>query len=308
MNINDDHCLRLFEFDLNQAWKNNCSELNIKDARGKNSLCGKCDTCQIKTQLDRIKTLLLNTNHLQLIKFLFKLIKSIKTETKILEYLNDILKPVIDSKDLTYSRNSKIIPSYDRDYLKITKNVTNNTNNHNSEFDIELDKCFHWYFNSNAFIKLNFLMNLFEKCDHSVIFMCNLQISKVLEKSCSSVIECMRTSVREYLSNSEDSICDTNNESSYIEELTDRTHYDFSGESNDYYENFNSAERRTKYVDFIRQLPVYLAKTILSSFSLKTLKSCALVSKYWYNIVKEIQKDSKLNKILIDDMMVLRVS
>lgn len=56
-----------------------------------------------------------------------------------------------------------------------------------------------------------------------------------------------------------------------------------------------------------RQLPVHLSKKILNSLNRKALKQCLLVSKYWYNLVKEVFKDGNLNQVLMDDMMLLRV-
>lgn len=55
-----------------------------------------------------------------------------------------------------------------------------------------------------------------------------------------------------------------------------------------------------------RQLPVHLSKMILSSLNKKSLGSALLVSKYWYNLAREVHKASFLKKIRQDDIMLLK--
>ena len=65
--------------------------------------------------------------------------------------------------------------------------------------------------------------------------------------------------------------------------------------------------RGAKQVDFIRNLPVHLSKSILSSLEKKTLHNCLFVCKYWTNLAKEVNKEAILHKVLQDDMMLLKV-
>ena len=61
-------------------------------------------------------------------------------------------------------------------------------------------------------------------------------------------------------------------------------------------------------IDFLnRQLPVYLSKSILNSLDKKSISSCLFVCKYWCNLIKEVHKEGFLQKVLIDDMMFLKV-
>lgn len=52
---------------------------------------------------------------------------------------------------------------------------------------------------------------------------------------------------------------------------------------------------------------MHLSKKILNSLSKKQLYNCLFVCKYWCNLIKEVHKEGFLHKILIDDMMLLKV-
>jgi F-box/WD-40 domain protein 10 len=51
---------------------------------------------------------------------------------------------------------------------------------------------------------------------------------------------------------------------------------------------------------------VHLSKLILSSLNKKSLHSSLVVSKYWYQLVREVHKASFLKKIRHDDIMLLK--
>jgi hypothetical protein len=63
-----------------------------------------------------------------------------------------------------------------------------------------------------------------------------------------------------------------------------------------------------KYKDFIRQLPIYLAKSILSMLDEKTLDKCKFVSLYWKKMALEVEDEATMTKMLYDDMMLLQVN
>lgn len=67
-------------------------------------------------------------------------------------------------------------------------------------------------------------------------------------------------------------------------------------------------KRVPKYKDFIRQLPVYLAKSILNMLDTKSLEKCKLVSPYWKKMSLEVDDDATMTKMLYDDVMLLQVN
>lgn len=69
-----------------------------------------------------------------------------------------------------------------------------------------------------------------------------------------------------------------------------------------------SSKRHPKYRDFIRQLPIYLAKLILCMLDTKSLEKCKSVSTYWKKLASEVQDEALMTKMLYDDMMLLQVS
>ena len=68
-----------------------------------------------------------------------------------------------------------------------------------------------------------------------------------------------------------------------------------------------SAKRIPKYKDFIRQLPIYLAKSILSMVDQRSLEMCKLVSTYWKKMAFEVEDEALMTRMLYDDMMLLQV-
>jgi hypothetical protein len=63
-----------------------------------------------------------------------------------------------------------------------------------------------------------------------------------------------------------------------------------------------------KYKDFIRQLPIYLAKSIILLLDAKTLYKCKYVSTYWRKMVTEVEDETEMTNMLHDDMMLLQVT
>jgi hypothetical protein len=72
-------------------------------------------------------------------------------------------------------------------------------------------------------------------------------------------------------------------------------------------ERVSPSKRPTKYKDFIRELPIYLAKSILYMLDVKSLEKCKVVSIYWKKLVLEVEDEATMTKMLYDDMMLLQV-
>lgn len=68
------------------------------------------------------------------------------------------------------------------------------------------------------------------------------------------------------------------------------------------------SKRLPKYKDFVRQLPVYLAKSILSMLDEKSLYKCRYVSTFWRKMASEVEDEAAMSGLLDKDMLILQGS
>jgi hypothetical protein len=73
-------------------------------------------------------------------------------------------------------------------------------------------------------------------------------------------------------------------------------------------EQASAPKRVPKYRDFVRQLPIYLAKSILCMLDPKSLDKCKFVSLYWKKMALEVEDEATMTRMLYDDMMLLQVN
>lgn len=66
------------------------------------------------------------------------------------------------------------------------------------------------------------------------------------------------------------------------------------------------SNKNSKYVDFLRQLPVHLSKRIMNSLDSRSHMNCLLVCKYWSAIAKEVKRESYMQKQIKEDMLLLK--
>lgn len=140
-----------------------------------NVYCGKCNSCQILSNLNNLKQWFERASHVTVKKFLFGLVYRIKN-VKLLKYLNDLLSPLTECKDYIYARN-KYLPSCDEDHLK----ATNDRCLDERFVEKQIDLIWHWYVKSSYFIKLNFILSVLRKCDQAVVFLVMLKVKSILE-------------------------------------------------------------------------------------------------------------------------------
>lgn len=62
-----------------------------------------------------------------------------------------------------------------------------------------------------------------------------------------------------------------------------------------------------RYKDFIRYLPVHLAKFILSRLDKATLYNALCVSKNWRKLAEEVHKEFFVNQQLLEEVMLMQV-
>lgn len=63
----------------------------------------------------------------------------------------------------------------------------------------------------------------------------------------------------------------------------------------------------SKYKDFVRFLPVHLAKNILGFLDQSSLHNCICVSKNWRSLAEEVHKEFFVNQHLREDVMLMQV-
>jgi hypothetical protein len=110
-------------------------------------------------------------------KFLSGLVFRINN-LKIYKYLNDLLKPLTESKDFVYARN-KFVPSLKEDHLKATNNRCLDAD----YIEKQINEIWNWYSTASNFVKLNFMLSLLNKCEQATVFIVIINIQTVLESS-----------------------------------------------------------------------------------------------------------------------------
>ena len=68
------------------------------------------------------------------------------------------------------------------------------------------------------------------------------------------------------------------------------------------------SKRSPKYKDFVRQLPIYLAKSILSMLDERSLTKCKYVSTFWKKMASEVEDEAAMSGLLDKDMLILQGS
>ena len=162
-----------YNFNINFALDYTCHR-QIGDEKSIN-FCGQCNSCQIITTLNNLKQWFDRASHILLKKFLNGLINRINS-IKIYKHLNDLLKPLTESKDFIYARN-KLIPSCEEDHMK----PTNNRCLDKDYINKQITDIWTWYSSANGFIKLNFMLSLLNKCEQALLFSIILQIRSIIE-------------------------------------------------------------------------------------------------------------------------------
>ena len=162
-----------YNFNINSALDYTCHRHTDTDKSI--DFCGKCNSCQIVTQLNNLKQWFDRASHILVKKFLSGLVMRINN-LKIYKYLNDLLKPLTESKDFVYARN-KFVPSCDQDHLKATNNRCLDAD----YVEKQIDHIWSWYSVASNYVKLNFMLSLLNKCEQATVFIVIVNIQAVLD-------------------------------------------------------------------------------------------------------------------------------
>lgn len=304
-----------YNFNISNALEYTCNT-NKSNA----NFCGQCNSCQIINHLNHLKHWFDRASHISLKKFLIGLVTRINN-IKIYKYLNDLLKPLTDSKDFVYARN-KFIPSLDEDHFK----ATNNRCLDDAYINKQINLIWNWYSNSSNYVKLNFMLSLFKKCDQALVAVIMLQIKSIIDSTKAHLNDLVHEEddfdefkIKEAFQENDDPeiICEALDDEDSDDDNDDDNFSQLKKDDEEVKKIFNHTNnqsiksmnqfRGAKQVDFIRNLPVHLSKSILSSLDKISLHNCLFVCKYWTSLVKEVNKEAILHKVLQDDMMLLKV-
>ena len=210
----------------------------------------------------------------------------------------------------------------------------------------ESTKLTQWFNREDKYSQGSFILSILQWCESHLIFTIGLSIFSIqdLECKCSDFSAMFErcSSILQSLAEDEDHRSDLNNYSrlklssalSYpssskspippsvpilkrpktasAASLRQKSAVSFASSALD--NNDSDTEQRApstripRYKDFIRQLPIYLAKSILSILDQKSLNKCKFVSLYWKKMAMEVEDETTMSGMLYDDMMLLQVN
>jgi hypothetical protein len=232
-------------FSLISSIEYKCQKLQInrslhqQTASASQLYCGECQSCEIVNKLNGLKQWFDRASHMSIKKLLFGLLERVKNMEVYLQ-LNNVLAPILKSKDLIYSRN-KYLPSCPEDYEK----VTNNRCLSDDYVDTKIEELCLWYsLATSNYVKMNFILSILNKCDQAIVVLVVLKLKSIVEAHFQENLEIKsRFSAEESESEIE---CDAYDEDEDGEDINNN--FDDVREEKTY-------ENENKNVDFIRYLP-----------------------------------------------------
>ena len=246
-----------YNFNINSALDYTCHRLS-GEAKSID-FCGKCNSCQIVNNINGLKQWFDRASHIMVKKFLSGLVLRINN-LKIYKYLNDLLKPLTESKDFVYARN-KFVPSLNEDHLK----ATNNRCLDSGYIEKQINDIWNWYSVSSNYVKLNFMLSLLNRCEQATVFIVIINIQTVLDSTPAS-LDALESSMGMYTSGNQTNTARYGNE----DEMVRRTRLFFDesesemvcdafdaeeemhAEDDNEVQNILNSSVDSKYVDFIR--------------------------------------------------------
>lgn len=241
-------CSTVNNYSLNSALGYTCHKLNDV-ATGRTHYCGECNSCEITGKLTGLKQWFDRASHLTLKRLLFGLLDRVNN-VKIYAHLNDLLRPLLNSKDFIYSQN-KFLPSCDEDHIKVTTNrcVPN-------EFvERQINDLWLWYASSSSYVKINFMLSLLNKCEQALVVLVVLRLKSTIESYEKQANETTRTSDIKSAFFNEDTesemVCDAFDEEEEDHDYVDELKY-LSTLGHDDANRHSGELNKSKHVDFIR--------------------------------------------------------
>ncbi|CAF0829139.1 unnamed protein product [Adineta steineri] len=281
--------------------------------------CGRCKACLVSARIQEAKDWWLQAGDLMKRRFLLALINHLKPD--IIDHLAQILRPFVNAKDYTYTRNK-----VDRAPRPTTGNIKKMDDIDPIKRQEEAAKLILWFNYEDKYSQGSFILSILQWCDSQLMFTVAVNVFSV--QNMDSDDEDFRTETnnnnRSRLSSvfiSAPSMLTSVPHSAPIlkrpkttgsPSMHRKSAVSFAlsvlNNNDSDTERPMSTKRIPQYKDFIRQLPVYVAKSILNMLDIQSLEKCKLVSPYWKKMVLEVNDDATMTKLRYDDVMLLQSS
>ncbi|CAF0893544.1 unnamed protein product [Adineta ricciae] len=282
--------------------------------------CGQCKACLVDSHIQEAKDWWLQTNDLVRRRFLLALISRLKLD--LLDRLAQILKPFVNAKDYTYARNK-----VDRGTRPSTGSAKRTQDSDPIKRQEEATKLIQWFNDEDKYSQGSFILSILQWCDGHLIFTIAVNIFSIQDMD-SDDEDCHNDFNITNRSRFSSAVTVPTQAAMSIPSATapilkrpktsgpSTTHrksavsfaLPLSNNNDSDIETPSPTKRVPKYKDFIRQLPIYLAKSILNMLDIQSLDKCKLVSAYWKKMVMEVAEDAEMTKLRYDDVMLLQSS
>ncbi|CAF3324694.1 unnamed protein product [Rotaria socialis] len=281
--------------------------------------CGQCKACIVDTHIHAAKEWWLQTGDLMKRRFLLALISRLKAD--ILNHLSQILRPFVDAKDYTYTRNK-----FETSRRPSADNLNMMDDSDPVKRQEEAMKLIVWFNHEDKYSQGSFILAVLQWCESYLIFTIALNILSLQdldsedEDHKSDLNNNSRLGIASVLSNPSSlsliqpsmPILKRPKTTTSASSMRQKSSVSFASSTGNLIDSDTeqpvSAKRHPKYKDYIRQLPIYLAKLILCMLDTKSLDRCKHVSTYWKKLATEVEDEATMTKMLYDDMMLLQSS
>ncbi|XP_033118488.1 CMT1A duplicated region transcript 1 protein-like [Anneissia japonica] len=322
-----------FEFNLGKAPELRCVHSQIT------TTCGECASCTLGTKLIQTKEWFQRAGETTRQKYILGLIQRFHS-ADLLRYVVRLLKPLL-CKDYTYARsrtNASIIGdsaefSTDRALSK-------------SDLDEAMQELWDWFLEAGYWSKANYMMGVLQNCNGDLLHRAGTLARTMLvneekleenqrKNEFLDDVESLASTIYSYDSyNYPENELLSSAKPGYFDPITNPLASEHLEPDHvlveDYEEDFDQMSLITdssvdptlsimpmsmratsgvaKRRDFIRDLPVFLAKYILNFLDCMSLAQCRQVSLSWHVVAKEVEGERIVQQELVEDVMLMQGS
>ncbi|KAK3089437.1 hypothetical protein FSP39_003593 [Pinctada imbricata] len=320
--------VEVFEFNIGKAQSLRC----VSSDRA--TTCGKCESCVLTRQLKEVREWFPKMGDQSKKRFMLGLMRRLHS-VDLLNQVVSLLQPLLN-KDFTYSR-SRSAPSLETDSVTLSSDRAMPAR----EVEYFISNTWTWFQKANYWTKANYALAMLQHCDSFLLHAIGAQSRTLLisEEKAASIapggdyIEASSIASTNYSFKSEDrpdlnllirssphygipKVDPFTGEELYLD---DEIENDDSGDEPDVSStpsvdpacmvvptSAKAYSGVSKHIDFIRSLPVHLAKYILKLLDKTSLNNALLVSRNWRSLVQEVHEEEKINQLLTEDVMLMQ--
>ncbi|XP_062599393.1 F-box and WD repeat domain containing protein 10B-like [Saccostrea cucullata] len=319
--------LEVFEFNIGKAQSLRCASSATAIS------CGECETCLLSDRMKNAKEFFPKLGSHSKKRFMLGLMRRFHS-VDLLHQMVSLLQP-LSCKDFTYSR-SRAAPSLDTDMTTFSSDRAMDL----MEVEQFITGTWMWFQKANYWTKANFALSLLQLCEISLLHTLSSQARTLLisEEKATTVtpeedyVETASIPESEYSFHSEEhadlqvlSIVSPHYGKPKLHPITgdkllldDVIENDDSGTDSE--SELSSVDPAcmviptsskafsgvARHKDFIRSLPVHLAKYILKLLDKTSLSHALLVSQNWRALVLEVHDEERINQLLEEDVMLMQ--